>query len=352
MPQLRKDPITGRWVIIAEVRAERPNDFDQVSEDPESDCRTSAPQRRRNCPFCEGNEDATPNEVIARREPGTESNAAGWRVRVVPNKFPAVEIEGGVDGHSDAFYRAMPGVGVHEVIIESPEHLTGTSELSVAQLREVFWIYRSRLQELKKDPRLVFAMIFKNVGAAAGASLEHLHSQLIALPIVPTNVLEEMAGSLSFYDRHGCCVYCDMIERELAAEERIVLDTPGFLAFTPFASRFSFETWVVPKVHAGHYETIRDDQLDELAGVMKQVMGKVESLFDQPAYNYIIHTAPFDTKKPGHYHWHIEIMPSLTKIAGFEWGTGFHINPIPPEQAASALREIQVEKSKSSLNHK
>lgn len=337
MPQLRRDPITGRWVIIAEGRAERPNDFEPVS-----DCPVSGKQQSRDCPFCEGNEEATPDEVIARREPGTESNAAGWSVRVVPNKFPAVEIEGGVDGHSDGLYRTMPGIGVHEVIIESPEHLLRTSDLSVAQLREVFWIYRSRLQELKKDPRLVHAMIFKNVGAAAGASLEHLHSQLIALPIVPTNVQEEMTGSLRFYNHHGCCIYCDMIEKELAAEERVVLDVPGFLAFTPFASRFPLETWVVPKVHASHYEEIRDDQLDELAGVMRQVTGKLESMFDQTAYNYIIHTAPFDTKKLGHYHWHIEVMPSLTKIAGFEWGTGFHINPIPPHRAASMLRAAQV----------
>ena len=330
MPQLRKDPVTGRWVIIAEGRAERPNDFET--------------SQRQDCPFCEGNEDATPSEVIARREPGTEPNGAGWSVRVVPNKFPALEIEEGGDGHPDArcrapLYRTMPGIGVHEVIIESPEHLVGTAELSVTQLRDVFCIYRSRLQELKKDPRLAYAMIFKNLGAAAGASLEHLHSQLIALPIVPTSVLDELAGSLSFYDQHGCCVYCDMIERELAAEERVVLETPCFVAFTPFASRFPLETWVVPKVHGSHYEEIDDDQLDELARVMRHVIGKLESMFDQPAYNYIIHTAPFDTNKPGHYHWHIEVMPSLTKIAGFEWGTGFHINPVPPEQAASMLRE-------------
>ena len=343
MPQLRKDPITGRWVIIAEGRAARPNDFDPVSEGGRSNCSKSGKQQRPDCPFCEGNEHETPNEVIARREPGTQSNAVGWSVRVVPNKFPALEIEGGVNGHSDAIYRAMPGVGVHEVIIESPKHLVGTSELSVAQLRDVFWMYRSRLQTLKEDSRLAYAMVFKNVGAAAGASLEHLHSQLIALPIVPTNVLDEMNGSLSFYDRHGCCVYCDMVERELAAEERIVLETPGFVALTPFASRFPYETWVVPKIHAGHYEEIRDDQLDDLAEVMGQLIGKLESMFHQPAYNYIIHTTPFDTKKPGHYHWHIEVMPSLTKIAGFEWGTGFHINPVPPEQAASMLREIQIE---------
>ena len=329
MPQLRRDPITGRWAIIAEGRAARPNDFEN--------------SRRPDCPFCEGDEAATPHQVIARRRPGTAVDGGGWQVRVVPNKFPAVEIDGGADGHPEAIYQAMPGVGVHEVIIESPKHLTATSELSQAELRDVFWIYRSRLRELKKDTRLAYAMIFKNVGAAAGASLEHLHSQLIALPIVPTNVLDEMGGALDFFDQHGCCVYCDMIRRESAAEERVVVETDHFLAFAPFASRFPMETWIVPKVHGAHYEEIDDAGLDELARVMWRLIGKLESIFDQPAYNYIIHTAPFDTKKPGHYHWHIEVMPSLTKIAGFEWGTGFHINPIPPEQAAAMLREARFD---------
>ncbi len=337
MPDLRKDPIVGRWVIVAKSRAKRPHDFD------------STPRRRRSkfCPFCEGHEDKTPDEIIAYREAGSQPNREGWRVRVVPNKFPALEIEGDLDKRGEGMYDRMQGVGAHEVIIESPRHLISTSELSESQIREVLWVYRDRLVDLKKDPRFVYGMIFKNVGAAAGASLEHTHSQLIVTPIVPINVWEEMTGSLEFHNYRGRCVYCDMIQQELAHEKRIVLDTPGFVAFCPFASRFPFETWILPKTHASHYENIQKNEVDELSGVMRQVIGKIEAALDQPAYNYIIHTAPFDTQELGHYHWHIEIMPSLTKAAGFEWGTGFYINPVPPEDAAMFLGEVDAESRES-----
>ena len=333
MPDLRKDPIVGRWVIVAKSRAKRPHDFD------------SSPRVRRHrfCPFCEGNEDKTPGEIIAYRNPGSQPNREGWRVRVVPNKFPALEIEGDLNKRGEGIYDMMRGVGAHEVIIESPKHLLSTSQMEEEQLREVFWVYRDRLVDLKKDPRLVYGMIFKNVGAAAGASLEHTHSQLIVTPIVPINVWEEMTGSLEFYNYRGRCVYCDMIQQELATERRIVVDTPGFVAFCPFASRFPFETWILPKIHSSHYENIQKNGIDELSGVVKQVIGKIEAALDQPAYNYIIHTGPFDTQELTHYHWHIEIMPSLTKSAGFEWGTGFYINPVTPEDAAAFLREVEVE---------
>jgi len=333
MPDLRKDPIVGRWVIIATSRARRPHDFDT----------TPARNRSRFCPFCEGNEDATPDEIIAYRTPGTHRNRPGWRVRVIPNKFPALEIEGELNKRGEGIYDMMRGVGAHEVIIESPHHVISTSELSEEQLREVLWAYRDRLVDLKKDPRLVYGMIFKNVGAAAGASLEHSHSQLIVTPIVPINVWEEMTGSLEFYNYRGRCVYCDMIQQELAMEKRIVMDTPSYVAFCPFASRFPFETWILPKDHSSHYENIQKNGVEDLSAVLRQVIGKVEAALDQPAYNYIIHTAPFDTQELAHYHWHIEIIPSLTKTAGFEWGTGFYINPVPPEQAAAFLREVEVD---------
>ncbi|NQT13360.1 MAG: galactose-1-phosphate uridylyltransferase [Planctomycetes bacterium] len=333
MPDLRKDPIVGRWVIVAKSRARRPHDFDTTTE------------RRRSgfCPFCEGDEDKTPDEIIAYRKPGSKANREGWRVRVVPNKFPALEIEGDLNKRGEGIYDMMRGVGAHEVIIECPEHLISTSELTEEQLCEVLWVYRDRLVDLKKDPRLVYGMVFKNVGAAAGASLEHSHSQLIVTPIVPINVWEEMTGSLEFFNYRGRCVYCDMIQQELAIEKRIVQDSPGFVAFCPFASRFPFETWVLPKPHSSHYENIQKNGVDELSGVLRQVIARIEAALSQPAYNYIIHTAPFDTQELGHYHWHIEITPCLTKPAGFEWGTGFYINPVPPEEAAAFLREVEIE---------
>jgi len=333
MPDLRKDPIVGRWVIIAKSRARRPHDFD------------TSPRRSTShfCPLCEGSEDATPDEILAYRTPNTPRNRPGWRVRVIPNKFPALEIEGELHKRGDGIYDMMRGVGAHEVIVESPHHLLSTSELSEEQLREVLWVYRDRLVDLKRDPRLVYGMIFKNVGAAAGAALEHSHSQLIVTPIVPINVREEMDGSLAFYNYRGRCIYCDMVQQEAASEKRIVLDSPNFLAFCPFASRFPFETWIVPRVHASHYENIQKPSVDDLATVLRQVIAKIEAALDRPAYNYIIHTAPFDTPELGHYHWHIEIIPALTRAAGFEWGSGFYINPVPPEEAAAFLREIEVD---------
>lgn len=333
MPDLRKDPIVGRWVIVAKSRAKRPHDFES----------TSSIKSGKFCPFCPGQEESTPGEIVAYRNPGSAANRPGWRLRVVPNKFPALEIEGDLNKRGEGMYDMMRGVGAHEVIIEAPEHMVSTSQLSEEALRDVFWVYRDRLVDLKKDRRLVYGMLFKNVGAAAGASLEHTHSQLIVTPIVPISVQEEMTGSQEFFKYRGRCVFCDMIQQELATEKRIVLDTPGYAAFTPFASRFPFETWILPKHHSSHYENIQRHGAEELAHIMKQVIGKIETALDRPAYNYIIHTAPFDSPELAHYHWHIEIIPRLTKTAGFEWGTGFYINPVPPEEAAAFLRDVDLE---------
>ncbi len=248
MPDLRKDPIVGRWVIIAKNRAKRPHDS-----------RRDAAMRPKGsfCPFCEGNEAAhAAARSSAYRKAGTHRDRPGWRVRVVPNKFPALEIEGDLNKRGEGIYDMMRGVGAHEVIIESPRHLVSTAELAEEQLRDVLWVYRDRLVDLKKDQRLVYGMIFKNVGAAAGASLEHTHSQLIVTPIVPINVAEEIAGSLEFYRYRGRCVFCDMIEQELAVEKRIVFDSPGFVAFCPFAAGFPSRPGSCPTTHASHYENI------------------------------------------------------------------------------------------------
>jgi UDPglucose--hexose-1-phosphate uridylyltransferase len=339
MPELRKDPIMGRWVIIATERAKRPTDFKTEPQ------RTSA----QFCPFCEGNEEHTPPEIIAYRDRHSKRNQPGWRVRVVPNKFPALKIEGDLNKRGDGIYDVMDGIGAHEVIIDTPRHEITLAKLSEEEICEVLWVYRDRLVDLKKDPRLVYGMLFKNVGISAGASLEHSHSQLIVTPIVPISVWEEMTGALEFFNYRGRCIFCDMVQQELATQKRVVLDTPGFLAFCPFASRFPFETWVLPKAHFSHFENIQKQGVEDLGGVLKSVLGKLEQALDCPPYNYIIHTAPFDTQELPHYHWHMEIIPRLTKMAGFEWGTGFYINPVPPEHAASFLRDVEFETSPASV---
>ena len=333
MPELRKDPIVGRWVIIAPDRAKRP-----IAVKNEASASGSA-----FCPFCAGSEEHTPYEILAYRDRTSKANDNSWRVRVVPNKFPALQIEGELHKRGEGIYDKMNGIGAHEVIIECPFHEVSMANLSEARIREILWVYHDRLVDLKKDQRLVYGMIFKNVGLVAGASLEHSHSQLIVTPIVPVNVWEEMNGSLEFFDYRGRCIYCDMIYQEIAAEKRIVVDTPSFICFAPFASRFPFETWIVPKNHNSHYENIQKSELDELGTVLKTILMKLEIGLDKPSYNYIIHTSPFDTQALPHYHWHMEIIPRMTRVAGFEWGTGFYINPVPPEQAASYLREVEVD---------
>jgi UDPglucose--hexose-1-phosphate uridylyltransferase len=337
MPELRKDPIVGRWVIIATDRAKRPV---APKNEPQAPAGSF-------CPFCEGSEDTTPHEIVAYRDRGTRPNEKGWRVRVVPNKFPALQIEGAQNKRGDGIYDQMNGIGAHEVIIECPHHEITMANLSEENIREVLWVYRDRLVDLKKDTRLVYGMLFKNVGAAAGASLDHTHSQLIVTPIVPINVQEEMTGSLEFYNYRGRCIYCDMIHQELSADKRIVLDTPNFVSLAPFACRFPFETWIIPKSHNSHYENIQKMEIEELGTVLKTILLKLEIALDRPAYNYIVHTAPFDTQPLPHYHWHIEVIPRMTRVAGFEWGTGFYINPVPPEQSAAYLRGIDVDLSAS-----
>lgn len=332
MAEIRKDPIVGRWVIMAPDRAQRPQDFTRLEPAPAGGV----------CPFCQGNEAHTPHEILACRDLDMSADGRGWRVRVVPNKFPALQLEGTHCDRGDGIYDSMGGLGAHEVIIECPHHESSMARLSVDNIREILWVYRDRLVDLKRDPRLVHGLIFKNAGALAGASLDHSHSQLIVMPVVPTAVREEMRGALELYNSRGCCIYCDMIQQELATGSRIVMDTPNFVVFCPFASRFPFETWVLPKQHSSHFENIPRHVVEEMGIALKTVLRKLELALDNPPYNYIIHTAPFDTKELPHYHWHLEIIPRLTQIAGFEWGSGYYINPVLPEQAGALLREAKV----------
>lgn len=333
MSDLRKDPIVGCWVIIAPNRAKRPEDFKQNFDAVSHEF----------CPFCAGHEDTTPNEILAYRQPGSTADDENWRVRVVPNKFPALVVEGELNKQGEGIYDKMNGIGAHEVIIESPKHITSITELELGNIREVLWVYRDRLVDLKRDPRLVHGLIFKNKGTLAGASLEHSHSQLIATPVVPITIWEEMTGALEFYNYRGRCIYCDIIQQEISLGKRVVMDTPNFLVICPYASRFPFETWILPKQHSSQYENIPHQSIEELGTVIKTVLSKLELALDNPPYNYVIHTAPFDNHELPHYHWHLEIFPRITRVAGFEWGTGFYINSVPPEDAASFLRDTDVD---------
>lgn len=333
MPELRKDPIVGRWVIIAPDRLTRPqNVSDDCALDPEAFD-----------PFLEGNEHATPHEILAYREPNTTPNGPGWRVRVIPNKFPALKVEGELGNRGEGMYDVVNGVGAHEVIIECPHRETNLGRLSVDNIREVLWVYRDRLVDLKRDQRLVHGLIFKNKGALAGASLDHSHSQLIVNPIIPITIQEEMQGAEAYLRYRGRSIFKDMLTQELATGSRVVIDSPNFVVMCPFASRFPFETWIIPKHHESHFENMPRQGIEEMGTILKQTLCKLELALDDPPYNYVIHTAPFDSKEVPHYCWHLEIFPRLTRVAGFEWGSGFYINPVPPEEAAKFLRETNVD---------
>ena len=333
MPELRKDPVVGRWVIIATERARRPSDWNG---------RNGAEGEREACPFCPGNERYTPSEVLAERPPGGTANGEGWATRVVPNKFPALQVEGGLDRRGEGIYDRMNGIGAHEVIIEGREHERELSELTIAEITRVLRAYRDRIVDLKNDLRFRYILIFKNHGEAAGATLEHGHTQLIATPIIPMVVQEELEGSLQHFRLKERCVYCDIIDQELRDGRRVVMQNAAFLAIEPFAPRFPFETWILPKRHRSAFEETGDAELPSLAAALKETLGRLRRALDRPHYNFLIHTAPCRDPHLDHYHWHLEIMPRLTKVAGFEWGTGFYINPTPPEEAAQYLRGIEA----------
>ena len=329
MPELRKDPVTGRWVIIATDRARRPSDFTREAVPPPS---------ARFCPFCYGNEQKTPPEILAYRNEGAP-NQPGWRVRVVPNKFPVLGIEGDLNRQGDGMFDRMNGIGAHEVIIETSDHNTNLADMPEKQLEEVLYAFRDRMNDLKRDRRFRYILVFKNFGEAAGASLEHPHSQLIALPVIPKRVKEETEGAKLYHDFKERCVYCDIIRQEEASGVRLVIETDRFVSLEPYAPRFPFETWILPRRHESHFEDTEPDMLQNLAWVLRATLRKMDRVLEHPAYNFILHSAPVQEADLIYYHWHFEIIPKLTKVAGFEWGTGFYINPTPPEESAKFLRE-------------
>jgi len=331
MPELRKDPIVGRWVIISTERSKRPSDFPHGSTN------------GRNgsvCVFCPGNEQLTPPEVLAYRNGGSVANANDWHVRVVPNKFPALKIEGSMGRRGEGLYDLMNGVGAHEVVIDSTDHERGVADLEPQQIEEFLWAYRDRVLDLSKDERFRYVLIFKNHGAEAGASLAHPHSQMIALPIVPLNVQEELRGALDYFTLKERCIFCDILDQDSRDRRRVVFENEGFLVISPFAPRFPFELWLLPKNHGSHFEHVASQEHRTMAHALKAALRALKLALADPPFNYIIHSAPLREAPSAHYHWHVEITPALTKVAGFEVGTGFYINPMPPEHAAEHLRQV------------
>jgi len=348
MRELRKDPVLRRWVIISTDRSMRPNEFEADYDhfagfDPTKD------------PFAGGNEHLTPPEIFASRPPGSQPNGPGWTVRVIPNKYPALRIEGDLNPRGYGLYDRMNGVGAHEVIIESPDPYALLHDLPQAHLVEVLSTFRSRLEDLSRDKRFAYVLIFKNHGSGAGASLRHSHSQIIATPIVPGRVMDELHGAQEHWHIKRRSIFVDLVDEELLMQERIVFENDLMLAICPFASTFPFEIHILPKRQCSDFRRASTEDMRALAETIKVCLLKWKGALGDTPYNLLVHTAPNDTEVSGvreefplldaFYCWHVEMFPRLTKAAGFEWGTGYYINPTPPEEAAEFLRQIEVKRN-------
>ena len=339
MSELRWDPLKNHWTIITQGRGRRPQDFLQQREQVHMDA----------CPFCSGNEEKTPPEIYAHRPNDSKSNQPGWQVRVIPNKFPALRIEGELENRAEGLYDRMNGIGAHEVIIEHPDHRKGMADLTTEELAEVLKAYRTRMLDLHRDGRFRYIFVFKNFGIEAAANVPHSHSQLIAVPLVPPMIATELESCREHFSRKERCLVCDLIQQEQQAKQRVVRDDGNFIVYAPYASKFPFELMVAPLEHSHEFTHCTDQQLLLLADTLSDSLRRLRSTLRDPPYSFILHNAPPMHLRRGRpdywgslavdYHWHIEIAPKLTNVAGFEWGSGFHMNPTSPEEAAEFLRQ-------------
>lgn len=345
MAELRRDPVIGRWVIISTERGQRP---DQLKSQPEKE----APAQGEKCPFCEGNESMTSPEIYALRKPMSRRNGPGWEVRVIPSITPLLQIEGDIDRHGHGLYDLMSARGAHEIVVETPLH-GGEAGVDVIHVAKAINVALDRITDLEKDPRIKYVLYFKNHGlAAGGGSIKHARSQLIGTPVNLKRVKEELAGAKQYFGYKDRCLFCDMIKQEVTAGKRVILDSKRFIAISQFASRFPFETWILPKEHSCDFYKMSRDYVPDLAALMKELLTRMTMVLGDFSYNMVLHTAPFrrESNKRHYwetidhdYHWHFEILPILTRVAGFEWGSGFYINPLPPEEAAKTLREVKAD---------
>jgi UDPglucose--hexose-1-phosphate uridylyltransferase len=334
MSEVRRDIVTDTWVII-----DTENDVL-----PDSEPRPHIKQD--DCPFCAGNENRTPNEIYAVRH-GSKPDTPGWDIRVVPNINPILRVEGSLEKTGVGVYDMVSGVGANEVIIESPEHMPHVFDLPTQQINLVIDTYRKRIEDLHKDNRLRYILIFKNHGRAAGAStIDHPHSDLIALPATPVRVKQKLNGAREYYGYKERCLFCDIIEQEIEMADRLIFQTDLFAVFTPYASRFPFEMVIMPKRHMFSFKSISKEEMADLAAVLAKATKVMHDVLKDPSFNLILCDSPNLLPKSNYwktiredFHWHIEIIPRLYRTTGFELGTSFYINRYAPERAAGMLRK-------------
>lgn len=332
MAEFRKDPVVERWVIIAGERAKRP----------QGKLQRLRAQATEICPFCTGNENMTPPPVLVLANDNASAADASWSVRVVPNKYPALQDYEDSASRNDGLFHSMNAAGVHEVVIESPQHVTDLAVLGDAAVERVLYSYQQRILDLRSDPRWRYVLIYKNQGAEAGATLTHGHSQIIALSIIPKEPLAEFEAAKKHYASSGRCVYCDIVQGESEKGTRVLLESDRFIVFCPFASRIAGETWILPKHHSARFEAATQTDLRSLSHALGEVLRRLSRRFHKPPLNYFIHNNPLHEPENSYYHWHLEILPKLQYIAGFELGSGYYMNSLAPEEAARLLRDLAI----------
>ncbi|HXK48414.1 MAG TPA: galactose-1-phosphate uridylyltransferase [Deltaproteobacteria bacterium] len=333
MSELRKDPVVERWVIIA----------DDALRSPSIRTRADKVDPGILCPFCPGNEYLCPPEILSNRPESGSPGDPGWNLRVIPNRSPVLMVEEELGRMGEGLYDKITGVGANEIFIETPVHDVRQSLMAQTQLENLFWAYRDRIIDLRKDQRIRCVFIYKNCGRFAGATLDHSYSLLMALPIVPRAVTDEIEGAKRHYHAKERCIYCDVIRQEIEGETRLVSETSSFIAIEPFAPRLPFETWILPKRHAPRYESIEPDEVHDLSLIFRDVLARIDRGLCRPDYNYYLHSAPAAGECGPYFHWHMEILPRLTPRTGLEWGAELYFNPTPPEEAATFLRGLVIQ---------
>jgi UDPglucose--hexose-1-phosphate uridylyltransferase len=332
--EIRQDPTTEEWVIIAKERVKRPNDF--VRQQP----KRKLPDFSSSCPFCPGNESMTPPQTLLYQK----RDGNGWQIRAFANKFAALSPGGRTTRDiEEGFFTGMKGVGVHEVIMETPRHNRSLALMEEDDILSVLNAYQERYNKLSRQPFAKLVIIFKNHGPAAGTSLEHSHSQLVVTPMVPNHIRLRHEVAIRYYDKSGRCLYSDLARHELRSGKRIVMNTERFVAFHPFASQRPFETWILPKKHQASFGSVTHEDLENLAHVLRVNMVKLCRGLNDPDFNYVIDTAPVEDENEPYYMWHMRIIPRLTELAGFEIGSGIYINTAVPEETAEFMRYLNVE---------
>ncbi len=331
MSEIRQNLITRDWVIISTERAKRPHEF--AAKKPEI---LEIPVYKPDCPFCPGNDHLCTKEIMSIRDKDK------WKVKIVPNKFPALSPDGDRLRWQTGIHTTVSGFGVHDVIIETTKHNSITGLLPVEEISDLLLAFKLRYAQIAKDRRIETITIFKNHGESAGSSLEHPHCQIAATPVVPFQFRARIQDVMRYFDDNGDCIFCRTLLDEISFGTRIIAENPNFLAFVPYAALTPFHIWIFPREHNSSFEDISESEIADLAAIMKIVLSKLFYGLHNPDYNFNIRSSPLAERQTKYYHWYMSIIPKIVKQAGFEQGSGMYINPSIPEESAEFLKKVII----------